>query len=263
MKTTKSLILPAVLIVFLFTGCLGIGGSTEQRMIKHTIFIGVDVSTSFFRSPYFDDALKFVSYYIYGHMHELGGLREPKALYVTTIGGFTENEAKSFRPIEDFESKTVEQIYQDLKGWLTEKEEITDFNVFFEKVKELIQKRNLILSPIDIVIVSDGEPALYSKEKKRVVDVPIKTINLTPLEYLARNITVRLLYPSPVIADKWEKDIDRNRTRIWTVDSGVMNGWKEKLKENAAPEDQVEMWKWIEANVDFRVRAIHFEKKKK
>ncbi len=258
MKNLKNLQILAVAAMLFLSGCT-MGTGTEQRMIKHTIFIGIDASTSFVDSPYYEDSLKFISYYIYGHLHNLGGLKEPKALFVATIGGFSADEPKSFRPIQDFESKKVEQIEQDLKEWIGHKETITDFNVFFEKVKELIQKRSLILSPIDIVIVSDGEPAKFTKGGK-VVSAPIKNINITPLEYLARNITIRILYPTPVIADKWEKEISRKRIRIWTVDNEVMNGWKEKIKENAKLEEQVELWKWVEDNVDYRVRYRPFQK---
>jgi len=258
MKPTNKFIILAVMSILLLAGCSS-GSGTEERMIRHTIFIGIDASASFVKSPYYEDSLKFISYYIYGHIHGLGGLKQPKALFVATIGGFLSNEPKSFRPMDDFESKSVEQIEQDLKGWIGPKETITDFDVFFEKVKELIQKRNLILAPVDIVILSDGEPAKFTKTGK-VKDVPVKTIDITPLEYLARNITIRLLYASPVISDEWEKQIPRKRTRIWTADNGVMNGWKEKLKENAQPEEQMVLWKWVEDNVDFRVRYRPFQK---
>jgi hypothetical protein len=52
---------------------------------RSTLFVGVDTSGSF-RFAY-DDALTFVAHYLYGHMHEYGGLSKPRDLFVTSIGG--------------------------------------------------------------------------------------------------------------------------------------------------------------------------------
>jgi hypothetical protein len=87
-----------------------------------------------------------------------------------------------------------------------------------------------------------------------VVKASIKNINLKSMEYLARTITVRLLYCSPVVADKWEKEVPRKRVRMWPVDNEVMGGWKAKLKPGVSADEQTELWKWMKDNVDFRVR---------
>jgi hypothetical protein len=251
MKNTKIVLAAMLAVLFAVTSC-SVGGATEKRMKRSTLFIGIDTSASFSKASTYDDAVKFIAYYIYGHLNGLGGLNEPKNLFVASIGGFSAGEPKSFRPISEFEGKNVEQIEADLDKWLVPEQTITDFNVFFEKVKELIQKKNLVLTPIDIVIVSDGEPTKL--EGKSVVKSSIKDINLKSMEYLARTITVRLLYPSPVVADKWEKQVPRKRVRMWPVDNGVMTGWKAKLKDGEATNDQAELWKWMKDNVDFRVR---------
>jgi hypothetical protein len=78
---------------------------------------------------------------------------------------------------------------------------------------------------------------------------------VTPLEFLSRSTTVRLLYPTPTVAVNWERGVDRRRVRLWTVDAQVMAGWRAQLAPGAPPEAQAGLWKWIADNVDFRVRA--------
>lgn len=257
----KKILLIIILFILLSVSGCAVSDDAKTRGQKETIFIGIDVSASFFRSGYYEKAIKFISYYIYGHLNRLGGLSQPKTLFVASIGGFSPDEPKSFRPIHDFESKSVEQIEKDLKEWLIPRQTITDFNVFFERIKELIQKKNLILTPINIVIVTDGEPTRYTSDGKNVIKVPYNKINISSLEYLARNITIRLLYPSPVIADKWDKEVPRTRVRIWHVDYDVMRGWESKVIADEKPEKMEKLWQWIKDNVDYRVRKRVFSKK--
>ncbi len=37
-----------------------------------------------------------------------------------------------------------------------------------------------------------------------------------------------------------------------------MEGWKEQLVKGASPDKQKRLWKWIEDNVDYRVRKTIF-----
>jgi hypothetical protein len=252
MKRTKFLIAALAASLMLIAGCTP-GKAAERSVKRNTLFIGIDASASFTSTPYFKDSIKFISYYIYGHIHGLGGLKQPKALFVATIGGFSADEPKSFRPLQDFEDKSVEQIEQDLKAWLKPHEPVTDFNAFFQRVQELIQVKNLILTPIDIVILSDGEPSKLTKNGKSVA-ASYKDIDLSSLDYLAKTITVRLLYPTPTIEAKWQKLVPRTRVRMWSADNEVMEGWKEKIKDGVALEDQDKLWAWVQENVDYRVR---------
>ncbi|MBI5777762.1 MAG: hypothetical protein HY444_10290, partial [Nitrospirae bacterium] len=73
--------------------------ANEQRKPHATLFIGVDASGSFKHSGYYENALTFLAHYIYGHLHELGGLEKPKALFVASVGGQNVNEPKTFHPI--------------------------------------------------------------------------------------------------------------------------------------------------------------------
>src|SRR5258708_7666863 len=74
------------------------------------MFIGVDISGSFMHGRYFEDSLEFLARYIHAHLNGLGGLEVPHSLFVGSIGGKTQGEAKTLYPIEMFEDRTVEQI---------------------------------------------------------------------------------------------------------------------------------------------------------
>jgi hypothetical protein len=84
---------------------------------------------------------------------------------------------------------------------------------------------------------------------------PYRSIDLSPIEYLSRTVTVRLLYPVPSVAANWERRVERRRVRIWTTDSQVMAGWSSQVFPGAPPEEQTRLWQWTIDNVDFRVRS--------
>lgn len=231
-----------LLAVFL-TGCLGEQVARKPRM---ALFVGIDVSGSFYNSGLYDDAIDFLSRYLHGHLNQKGELKPLKNLFVGSIGGQRGDEPKSFRPIHDFEGKSIEALQASLKEWFPKSDFLTDFNVFFKQVAAISKKRNLALSPITILLLSDGIPDFPGKKGDT-----FRNIDLKGLEYLSRRVTVRLLYASPVISDKWETTIPRRRVRMWTVDRDVMAGWKNQLVEG---EDQEKFWTWIQDNVNYRVR---------
>jgi hypothetical protein len=225
-------------------------GEREPRL---TLVVGVDVSGSFARTGHYDDALRFTAHYLYGHLNELGGLEPPRALFVGSIGGEQPGQPQSFHPIHDFRGKSVDEIESDLRSWFTPEDQLTDFNAFFDRVATLVKRQNLILAPLTIVEISDGVPDL-SPRMAGGQDNRYQSIDLEPLEFLSRNVTIRLLYATPPVAVKWEQEIPRRRVRIWTVDGQVMEGWREQVAPNVAIERQEALWKWIAENVDFRVR---------
>ena len=224
-----------------------------ERQPRVSMFVGIDVSGSFQRTGRFDDALRFTAHYIYAHLNELGGLEEPNVLFVSSIGGEEVGEAKSFHPIHDFQNKDVDEITSDLREWFRPDDAFTDFNPFFSRVATVVKQRNLTLRPINIVIISDGIPDLTSRGSNGS-DNRYKKIDLEPLEFLSRNVTVRLLYADPTVSVRWEQDIPRRRVRMWTVDSQVMEGWRDQVVAGEELEAQAALWKWIKENVDFRVR---------
>ncbi|HET7790382.1 MAG TPA: hypothetical protein VFK78_06245 [Gemmatimonadales bacterium] len=237
---------------------LGCGGGGEGgKPAASTLVIGIDVSGSFRDSRLYDDAVDFASNYIYAHLAGLDGLKTPTALFVGSVGGARPGEPKSFHPINDFQGRTVDQIAQDLRTWFPPTDEYTDFNAFFQRVSQLVKERGLILAPLNVVVLSDGVPDVPPGTRLAANENPYQRIDLSPLEYLSRSVTVRLLYASPTVGDDWKRLIKRKRVRLWTEEAQVMAGWHQQVKPGVPLEAQHDLWKWVADNVDFRVRAAN------
>ena len=217
---------------------------------RSTLVIGLDVSGSFRKSGNFDDALEFAALYIYAHMKGFHDLRRPTDVFVGTMGGQRTGEAKTFHPIQDLSGKSPAQIAASLKAWFPETDPITDYNAFFDRIAVHVTRQNLNLAPLSIVMFSDGVPDIPGAKG----DDLFRRINLAPLEYLSRSVTVRLLYASPKVAQRWEKHVPRKRVRLWTQDADVMAGWRRHVVASARPEQQDSLWSWMKNVVDFRVR---------
>lgn len=225
----------------------------EQPKPHTTLFIGIDASGSFKVSGYYDNALKFLAHYLYGHLNGIGGLAKPQAIFVGSVGGKARGEPKSFHPIHDFEGKSVERIEADLRAWFASNDVFTDFNPFFQEVARITKERNLVLAPITVMVITDGLPDVPGT--KPGSQAAFEQIDLNPLEYLSRNLTVRLIYVDPKVAQHWRTNIPRQRVRLWTVDGDVMKGWKNQIQPDVPIEQQDRFWKWVRDNVDFRVRS--------
>jgi hypothetical protein len=148
---------------------------------------------------------------------------------------------------------SVPQIAAFLKKEYPSNDGLTDFNPFFERVATLVKRQNLVLSPLNIVMLTDGLPDTPAEKNDSLSKY--KKINVSGLEYLSKNTTIRVLYPRPTVAVHWEKRVPRRRVRMWTVDDEVMKTWRSHHRAGVAPENQTELWKWISDNVDFRVRS--------
>jgi hypothetical protein len=212
--------------------------------------IGLDVSGSFRKSGKFDDAIEFASLYIYAHMKGFHDLKRPTDVFVGTMGGQKTGEAKTFHPIQDLTGKSAAQIEASLRAWFPETDPITDYNAYFERVAVHVQRQNLGLAPLSIVMFSDGVPDMPGVKG----DDLYRRIKVEPLEYISRSVTVRLLYASPKVAQRWEKYVPRKRVRLWTQDADVMQGWRRHKVASAPMERQDSLWSWIKNVVDFRVR---------
>jgi hypothetical protein len=239
--------------------CLGfvfIAGCTvdEERAPRLSMFIGIDVSGSFVDSDYYDNSISFLAHYIYGHLHKVGELEEPNALFVSSIGGDNPDEPKTFYPIQTFEDRSVEEIEEQLRELFPTEEldPITDFNAFFEHVARTVRNRNLVLRPISVVLLSDGIPDI-----EREGETDFRSIDFSPLERLSRNITIRLLYTDPGTGRAWETQIPRRRVKIWTQDADVMTSWNDSTiyLPNRPVEEQERWIDWTLDNVDYGVRA--------
>jgi hypothetical protein len=226
---------------------------TEERKARQTLFIGVDTSGSFKGAGY-DDALTFLAYYIYGHLNEAGGLALTRDLFVAAIGGKSDLEPKGFHPVHDFQNKSVERIEADLRGWFPATDTLTDFNAFFQQVARITKERGLVLTPMTVMIISDGVPDVLDPKVKSGSPETYRQIDLSMLEFLSRNVTVRLAYASPRVGEQWRKLVKRDRVRFWAVERDVMAGWRAQVTAGAEPLRQHRLWKWVKDNVDYRVR---------
>lgn len=227
--------------------------SSSTRVARSTLVIGIDVSGSFKGKGRYDSAIDFTANYLYAHIHGLGGLKQPTAVFVGSFGGEKPGETKSFQPIHTFQNMTVAEIAAFLRKEYPSNDGLTDFNPFFERVGTLVKRQNLVLSPLNIVMLTDGLPDTPSEKNDSLSKY--RKINVSGLEYLSKNTTIRVLYPRPTVAVHWEKKVPRRRVRMWTVDDEVMATWRSHYHAGAKPETQAELWKWISDNVDFRVRG--------
>jgi hypothetical protein len=226
----------------------------ENAKPRLSMFIGVDISGSYKSTSYFDDSLDFLSYYIYSHLNGLGGLEIPNVLYVSSIGGAKANEPKTFYPIQSFEKKSVAEIRHKLAEIFPKRvsNPFTDYNAFFEQVAQTVKNKNLVLRPISVVMVTDGIPDI-----KKEGSTDFRSIHVAPLEKLARNVTIRLLYTNAVTGRDWQTKVSRRRVKIWTQDAEVLRSWKDPhiLMPEKEINDQDYFFAWVKDNVDFGVRA--------
>lgn len=250
----KKVFIASVLVLStLLGGCLPFGGGGEAKP-RMVLFLGVDVSGSFLNSPYFADSMDFMAHYIHAHMMGYGGLDRPSALFVGSIGGAKAGEPKTFYPIQTFENLNVSEVRRKLMELFPRDKSnpFTDYNAFFQQVSTTVKEKNLVLKPLTIVMLSDGQPDVPGAKVKG-----FRAINLEPLETLSRNVTIRLLYTNAVVGQGWKTNVPRKRVKIWTQDATVMTTWKSpKLYDpTAALAVQDKFFAWTRDNVDFNVRG--------
>src|SRR5712691_11744754 len=229
-------------------------GSHAVAPGRLVLFVGVDISGSFMDGRYFDDSLEFLARYIHAHLNGLGGMEVPSALFVGSIGGTKKGEPKTLFPIQMFQDRSVEQIEAELHELFpkTKENPFTDFNAFFAQVADMVDQKKLILKPISIVLLTDGEPDLGGTSRS----AKFRNLSLSPLEYLSRNITLRVLYTDAVTAKSWRDEVPRKRVKIWTQDAVVMADWKDPrtLIPGKTPTEQDRFFAWVRDNVDFTPR---------
>lgn len=245
----------ALLGALILTGCAA--GDQESKPGPSTMVIGIDVSGSFRDSKLYDDAVDFASQYIVAHLQGAGGLKVPTALFVGSIGGSRAGEPKAFHPINDFQGLSPEQVASNIRTWFPPTDEWTDFNTFFSRVAGIVKERGLILAPLNVVVLSDGVPDLPPGTHLAKGETPYQRIDIQPLEYLSRSVTVRLLYASPTVGDQWKRQVKRKRVRMWAEEGQVMTGWHAQFKPGLPMAQQTDFLKWVQDNVDFRVRGAN------
>jgi hypothetical protein len=240
--------------ILLMSGCQALNKNAAVDNPRLSLFVGVDISGSFMNSGYFDDSIDFLAQYLHNHLNGVGGMEVPAALFVSSIGGATADEPKTFYPIQTFENKSVDEIRETLRDMFpkTDSNPFTDYNAFFEQVAHTVKTKNLVLRPISVVMLSDGVP-----DVTRNGETDYESIVVRPLEKLSRSVTLRLLYTNAVVGKNWQTKVKRKRVKIWTQDAEVMVSWKDrKILEPGRPiDEQHRYFAWVEDNVDFGVRA--------
>lgn len=227
---------------------------TEEPVKGNMVmFVGVDISGSYKNTPYYEDSIKFLAYYLYGHLHAIEGLEPLNSLFVGSIGGAKPDEPKTFHPIQTFAYKNVEEIEAELHKIFPKKitNKFTDYNAFFKQVTEFAKNKKVVMKPITVVMLSDGipdAPKVNGKHDYRYFD-------LKPMENLSRNVTIRLLYTSAVVGSDWQNKVPRKRIKIWTQDAVVMAGWKapDIMLAGKPFTEQKRFFSWVKDNVDFPI----------
>jgi hypothetical protein len=240
-----------VILAGFLVGCSFLNEKPQPRLV---MFVGVDISGSFIKSPQFDDGLDFLAHYLYAHLNGFGGLDVPNALFVGSIGGAQKGQPKAFYPIETFQNKSVDEIEAKLKEFFPKDkvDRYTDYNAFLTQVADMVKDRKMVLKPLSVVMISDGELDVPGKHGRH----DYRSIDLFPLEKLSRNVALRLLYTSPEVGKKWEDLIPRRRVKVWTQDAEVSATWKDPkiFIPNLPMEQQTKFLSWVKDNVDFGVR---------
>lgn len=253
LKLNKMILLLALACLVAASGC-SVFNSDAKPKARLTMFIGIDISGSFLKSGYYEDSLNFLARYIYSHLNGIGDLEIPNALFVSSIGGASADEPKTFYPIQTFENKSVEEVKETLYKLFPKNKSnpYTDFNAFFEQCALMVKNKNLVLRPISIVMMSDGVPDI-----KKDGETDFRSLQVKPLEKLARNITLRLLYTDAVVGTNWQIKIPRKRVKVWTQDAEVMVSWKDPkiMLPEVELEKQPHFFAWVHDNVDFGVRS--------
>jgi hypothetical protein len=250
----KKIIFGGFLIAVLIFGLIGCDWNRQEAQPRLSLFIGMDISGSFMNSGYFDDGVDFLAHYIYAHLHGLGGLEKPNVLFVGSIGGAKQDEPKTFYPIQTFENKSVQEINDKLREIFPKDEmnPFTDFNAFFEQISETVKNKNLLMRPVSVVMITDGLP-----DVKKEGETDFRNVILKPMEQLARNVTIRILYTNAELGNNWQTRVKRQRVRVWTQDAEVMVSWKDPgiLLQDIPIEHQGRFFNWIKDNVDFEARS--------
>ncbi len=254
MNKMKLILIVLIVAVPALGGCDIVGQKAQADTPRTSMFVGVDISGSFMNGPYFDDSIDFLANYIHTHLNGVGGMEVPNALFVSSIGGARADEPKTFYPMQTFENKSVGEIEKTLRDMFPREQPnpFTDYNAFFEQISYTVKSKNLVLRPITVVMVSDGIPDVVKDGQ-----TDFGSIVLSPLERLARSVTVRLLYTNAVVGKSWQTEIQRKRVKVWTQDAEVMVSWKDPkiLLPGTPMEEQPHFFDWVEDNVDFGVRS--------
>src|SRR5437868_7652897 len=126
MKMKTRFVVAALVGMTALGGCGAPQESGPASIPRNTLVIGIDVSGSFGKD--YESSIDFTANYIYAHLRGLGGLKQPTAVFVGSIGGVNPQETKSFQPIATFENLSVGEIARYLRREYPNHDGLTDFN---------------------------------------------------------------------------------------------------------------------------------------
>src|SRR5947208_12968334 len=87
---------PATLVALIALAACSPGAAADKNHVaRSTLVIGIDVSGSFGSRGRYESSIDFAANYLYGHLHGLGELKQPTAVFVGSIGGFRSEEHTS------------------------------------------------------------------------------------------------------------------------------------------------------------------------
>src|SRR5947207_3785314 len=133
----KRFLVAAFLGMTMLAACGAPADEGPKAIPRSTLVIGIDVSGSFGKN--YESSLDFVANYIYAHLHGLGGLKQPTAVFVGSIGGDRPQETKSFQPIETFENMSVPQIAAYLRKQYPSRDGLTDLHPYFHRTARVLR----------------------------------------------------------------------------------------------------------------------------
>lgn len=251
-KTIAGLITSLLLIIWV-TGC-----TTQEESPRLSMFVGIDVSGSFVDSDHYENSIQFLARYVYAHINGVDEFEMPNVFFLGPIGGTEFDDPKTFHPIQTFQNKSIEEIEEHLFELFPAEvqDPNTDYNVFIDRIARTVQNHNLVLRPISVVMLTDGIPD-YTLDGERHLR-EFKEIDLSPLERLSRNITIRVLYTDPSDSRAWETEVPRRRVKIWTQDADVMSGWNAPtiyFNDDRVLDEEDRWIDWTMKNVNYDVRA--------
>jgi hypothetical protein len=226
-------------------------GLEFKKTHRVTLFIGVDISGSFVKTRSFRDGVEFLGEYIWAHLNEKGGLSAPVDMYVGGIGGNSVGDPQNFFPIHEFKGLSASQISAKLNAEFSKKRDnLTDFNQFFKRIRQLVEQKNLVLHPIELLMVTDGVPEIQCRGDAAIKQAYEK-IEVSVLEHLARDVSVRILYANPKVGNNWRIYVPTKRIKVWTVEPRVMFGWTDQKKRLGMEG----LWAWMRDNIDLKMAS--------
>lgn len=231
-------------------GC--IPSAERGRVARSTLVIGIDRGGDFVREGRYDSSMDFAANYLYAHLRGLGALARPTSVFVGSIDQPADSAELDFRSIETFAEMSVAQIAAYLRREFPPRSGTSEFTPFVRRVESLVKREDLVLVPLTVILLTDGLPAPAGGTDSTGA---YAAIDLSSLEYLARTVTVRVLYPSPAVAAQWQQTVPRRRVRMLTVGNEVMAAWERHHRAGLAPEHQLALWRWIAETVDAHIRT--------